>query len=452
MNHQQRLKAAIATNRFGMGAKPGELQVVATDPEGWLLSQLEPPRFTPGLADINEAFETLAQHRQRQQANKATGRDNVSTDKRRPATMTRGSLNRIFRELVADTLISSIRSDHSFRWRLLDFFSNHFSVSVTNPPMRALAPLLEREAIAPHLFGRFEDMLLAVTQHPAMLIYLNNQRSFGPDSRLGRRGGFNENLGREILELHTLGVEGGYNQADVRELALAITGWSVARPKKEKKAGFMYRPAGHQPGFRVLLGKRYKQKGQSQGEQMLRDLARHLSTAHFVSFKLAQHFVSDNPPKGLVDAMAQRWLDTNGDLRQVISLLVEHELAWQPVLQKFKSPREFVISVCRGCQFRRLPPRLLIHSLTMMGQQPFGAGSPAGFSAVANSWDGADALLARIDWTARVSGRVNASPVDMAETVLGAQLTDQTRLAIQRAESREQSLALLFLSPEFQRR
>jgi uncharacterized protein (DUF1800 family) len=207
----------------------------------------------------------------------------------------------IFRQLSADTLTQAINSENSLNWRLLDFFSNHFSVTAQGAVMTALAPTLEREAIAPHIHGQFEDMLLTVCKHPAMLIYLNNDKSAGPNSGYGKRKhrGLNENLAREILELHTLGVNVDYQQADVNELAKGITGWSIAFAK-EKNSGFKFRSFWHESGEHILLNKTYPQKNIRQGEAMLINLARHPATAEHLCYKLARHFISDEPPQSLV--------------------------------------------------------------------------------------------------------------------------------------------------------
>ncbi len=458
MINNKALLAEVATNRFGLGARPGELKEASDDPRSWLISQLEQPQFTPGLPNLDTASKALMAHREAkkqakaQQKANATAANATKTQAVNKSTKFKNSVNKVFRSLIHDGIHQSIVSEQSFSWRLLEFFSNHFSVSTANRSMVAVAPLLEKEALAPNLFGQFEDMLIAATQHPAMLLYLNNEKSFGPDSRLGRRMGFNENLAREILELHTLGVDGGYNQQDVHELALAITGWSITNPKTSQELDFVFRDPGHQPGARTILGKRYADGDVSQAENILRDLARHPSTAKHVSFKLAQYIVSDSPPDTVVNAMTAKWLATDGNLREVITEMITHDAAWQFDQQKLKTPREFIVSVFRAYGENSLPNNLLINSLTELGQRPFNAGSPAGYSQVANGWDGADALMARIDWSAKISSRIKGDPLKISQQALGSQLTSTTATAIKRAESREQALALLFMSPEFQRR
>ncbi|TQV68163.1 DUF1800 domain-containing protein [Exilibacterium tricleocarpae] len=439
--------ATIAANRFGLGARPGEIAAAQTDPRGWLLRQIGKPPLDPNQPGAAAALAQLALFRQAKQA--------IKKDGNKPDTPPRRPLARSFAAQVGNTLESAIGSGDSLAWRLREFFSNHFSVSSRGAALLALAPTLEHEAIAPHVFGKFEDMLLAVSSHPAMLVYLNNERSFGPDSMIGRRNrqrGLNENLAREILELHTLGVNGGYDQQDVIELALAISGWSITRPREPEPRGFVFRTQGHQPGARRVLGKTYAEAGLAQGKAVLTDLARHPATARFLSRKLAQHFVSDKPAPALVEQMTRRWQASGGDLGAVITELINHPAAWEPEPQKFKTPREFLISACRATGAAGWQARELIGALELLGQRPFNAGSPAGYGDSESAWDGADALLARIDWAARFSGRLGLDAERLAHNSLGAALTPATRTAIERAESRTQGIALLLMSPEFQRR
>lgn len=441
----------IATNRFGLGARPGEIAAARSDPRGWLEAQIGPLAFdtTPGSAAavLRELpREMPARKRQSEQA-KALARRELQAARKR--------VSGIGNRLARDTLVKAIASDRPFASRLLDFFSNHFSVSMKDLPMRGLAPALEREAIAPHLAGPFEDMLLAVTRHPAMLVYLDNRFSVAPESAIGRRRsrGLNENLAREILELHTLGVDGGYGQSDVRELAMAITGWSVEPEAQGPDGNFLFRPQAHAGGSRQLLGRHYPEDGEAQGEAMLRELARHPSTARHLSWKLARHLVADEPPAALVDAMSASWTATGGEIAAVLRTLLGHAAAWEPAARKLKTPREFLVSTLRalGSPLRR--PAALTAGLLALGQAPFAAGSPAGYADIAAAWDGAEALLNRIDWVeALVEEERGVEPLATAESALGARLTPRTRAALRGAASRAQALALLFMSPEFQRR
>jgi len=451
----------IAVNRFGYGARGDELDKAKADPKTWLLAQLKVIEFSDSQPSSDEIFIAYGAFQQqkklmKKQQKKREITQSVESDKEiKESKMIKQAARKTYIKMSSAALKQAISSDHSVSWRLLDFFSNHFSVSTSGRLMLGLSPTLEREAIAPNLLGNFSDMLLAVEQHPAMLVFLNNEKSFGPNSRMAkkRKVGLNENLAREIMELHTLGVNGGYKQADVIELAKGITGWSVKRPKKEHGTGFVFRSYGHEPGSRTLLGKEYAHRGIDQGRQMLRDLAMHPSTANYVCTKIAHHFVSENPPQSLIDKMQKTWLNNQGNIKKVMLTLFDAEEAWLQSPQKFKTPREFVISAYRAIAPNKINDRTLFNSLTNLGQMPFNAGSPAGFSDDESDWLGASALMARVEWSSLVSAqlkRVNAEKV-MA-TALGKSISQNTYQMVMRAESRQQASTLLLMSPEFQRR
>ena len=470
LTQSQAQQAVIAVNRFGLGARPGELALAATNPRQWLLRQMTPLQFDMQLANTNTAFEMMAGLRamqKRQRSSSAAMADGKLEDYRK-------QIRQVKQSLLTDSLWQSVETSQPFAMRLVDFFSNHFSVSTSTQPLHILAPLLEREAIAPHVFGRFEDMLIAVIQHPAMLVYLDNPRSTGPNSRVARnvkpgnkKRGLNENLAREIFELHTLGVDGSYGLADIQELAKAITGWSVSRPHEFTKLGFVYREDIHEPGERRILTKSYKEvkgdKGVRQGEKVLRDLARHPATAAFVSFKLAQWLVSDQPDPALLGAMEASWRKTNGDLCAVITTLVEHPVSWHAERQKLKTPREFVVSTLRaiGAEQHSINNRQqrfakgIVYHLMQMGQAPFNAGSPAGYSQLAQDWSGSDALMKRIDWVNilnTVIPKMGANVLEISQQVLAGQVSERTLRMLNGAETQRQGRTLLFMSPEFQRR
>ncbi len=335
------LEAVIAVNRFGYGAKVGEMDKASTEPKAFLIAQLQPITFDAKLPHSEQLLQQLALYSQQKKLRKKEGKANTVKEE---AKKERPFFRQSYSQLSADSINRAINSSSSMMWRLLDFFSNHFSVSAQGSMMTALAPTLEREAIAPHLLGSFSDMLFAVTQHPAMLKYLNNEKSFGPNSKAGKRGkGLNENLAREILELHTLGVDGGYVQGDVVELAKGISGWSIAKPSIDGRNGFYYKERGHEPGERVLLNKAYSEMGEAQGRAMLQDLAMHPKTAEHVCYKLVRHFITDTPPQALVQRLTQRWLMTQGNLNQVMLTLIDSPESWQA-----KWP-----DVCE-CKIRRL--------------------------------------------------------------------------------------------------
>jgi uncharacterized protein (DUF1800 family) len=315
--------------------------------------------------------------------------------------------------------------------------------------------------------GKFSDLLLAAEQHPAMLTYLDNQRSIGPKSsaaqRAGRRKsdrkfGLNENLAREILELHTVGVNGGYSQENVTDFARAMTGWSIGSSRGRMKGGrpgrFYFRNEIHEPGSVKVLNKRYSQKGVEQAEAILSDLAGHPATARHIAEKLARHFVADEPPAKLVDSLTKTYLESNGDLPSLHAALVNAESAWTQTFTKYKTPEDFVISTFRALNRTPDDTRKVYTALEMMGQATFKPGSPAGWPDTAAHWGGADGLYKRIEWSNAVAARVGQqmNPLLLGDTALGPALGDHSRTAISRAESLQQGLVLLLVSPEFQRR
>ncbi len=448
----------IAVNRFGYGARGNEIIKAKANPRKWLESQLKEIEFTDGLPSSDEVFLAYGKFQQQKKLlKKQKKKENTTKNKRedKQNMMRNNAARRTYVKMSSIALKQAINSEHSVSWRLLDFFSNHFSVSSKGRLMLGLSPTLEREAIAPNLLGNFSDLLLAVMQHPAMIIYLNNEKSFGANSRLAkkRKVGLNENLAREIMELHTLGVNGGYRQNDVIELAKAMTGWSVKRPKKEHGSGFVFREYGHEPGNRTLLGKNYAQRGIQQGQQMLRDLAMHPTTANYVCKKIAHHFVSESVQQSLIDKMQKTWLDNQGNIKKVMRTLFNASEAWLTTPQKFKTPREFVISAYRAIAPNTINDKNLINSLNNLGQKPFNAGSPAGFSDDESDWLGASALIARIEWSSLLSAKVkNINTAHIMANSLGASVSSNTYQMVMRAESRQQANTLFLMSPEFQRR
>ncbi|HVI90877.1 MAG TPA: DUF1800 domain-containing protein, partial [Dongiaceae bacterium] len=351
--------AAFAAQRFGLGPKPGDLARIGNDPRGWLLSQItaDPPRPTAfaSLPPVTERIAALAAFRQAQRQNKqnnAAGTANSADDKAakeaKPADGAGANLRQMYIDDVAARCVAAIASDAPLVERLVQFWSNHFTVSAQRPVVAPLALTFETEAIRPHIFGKFEDMLLASTRHPAMLLYLDNAQSVGPMSRVGaqRDKGLNENFARELMELHTLGVDGGYTQNDVREVAKVLTGWTISglgparQPQRPamfgqavfgKRAankwadtgnddtgnGFRFLPIAHEPGDKTVLGKTYREAGAQEGQELLRDLARSPATAHHIATKFARHFIADDPSVAVVAALAKVYLDTGGDLGQL---------------------------------------------------------------------------------------------------------------------------------------
>lgn len=452
--------AAIAAHRFGLGE--ADLAAVGTDPERWLLAQIGPaePQRGEGLPDsataLRHQLEFARAARTARAARAPT--DAMAGDGMAEMKNSEQAFLAHYRPLVVADLRARLgtaaTSRQPFNERLAWFWANHFTVSMAKASVRGLVGAFEREAIRPHLAGRFAALLGASTRHAAMLRYLDNDRSAGPDSRLARRlaqreggdaaRGLNENLAREVLELHTLGVDGGYTQADVTELAQLLTGW---RPQ-----GFD--PAFHQPGPKTVLGRRYP-AGPEALDLVLADLSRHPATARFVSTKLARHFVADEPPPALVDRLVRAWQDSDGDLAAVTTALVRAPEAWAGAPAKLKTPEEFVVSSARllrlGESAFRQPPD---GGVAGLGQRPQAAPSPAGWPDRAAEWLGPDAVWKRVEWAHRVGERLGgrADARALAESSLGPWLGEPTRREIARAADGAQALALLLLAPEFQRR
>lgn len=459
------LEAALAVHRFGLG--DASLSAPGRDPRGWLLGQIGPaePQRGEGLASGVTGLKRFAEFVQQRR----------ETMKDAPAGNTEQQFGAHFREIVQGDvrarLATAALSTRPFNERLALFWANHFTVSMAKASARGIVGAYEREAIRPHIGGSFEALLKAAATHGGMLRYLDNDSSAGPDSPLVRRRarrasgdqppritGLNENLAREILELHTLGVDGGYTQADVTEFARVLTGWRVPlRELVDAPAGAAtsrFDPAWHQPGTKTILGKRYPEGSEALGV-VLHDLALHPSTARFVCTKLARHFVADDPPPALVARLEAAWRSSGGDLPVVYRALIDSPEAWAPQPAKLKSPEEFVLSSARllglGEQaFARAPDG----GIGTLGQRVQAAPSPAGWPDRAEEWLGPDAVWKRVEWATRVADRVGrrADARALAQASLGPLLREGTARQIERAADGPQALALLLLAPEFQRR
>ena len=469
--------AAIATNRFGLGARPGELAGCAGDPRGWLEAQLKgpPPRIPdpalPSTATMVATIERLrAQSRRLPAGNPATAASEATpSGKALPDPVLK--LGEILRPAYVDEVAARLRlatsTDRPFLERLTQFWSNHFAVSVDKAIVLGVAGSYEREAIRPNVLGSFRDLLMAVERHPAMLLYLDNFRSVGPDSTLAVRAqertgtvlGINENLAREIMELHTLGVDGGYIQADVTAFAKVLTGWSIGPPGRAGQGGgvpgeFLFRPDLHEPGIRTVLGRRYAQAGIGQGQSVLADLARHPATARHIATRLARHFIADEPPPGSVDTLARVFARSDGDLPAVYRALIAEAAAWSQPLTKFKTPNDYVISAWRALDLPVGEPLTVPPVFAGQGQRVWSPDSPAGWPDRSADWDGASALMQRLRWADAIGQRVGATvdAVRLAPQILGGTLADSTRDALARAASAAQALTLLLVAPEFMRR
>ncbi|MEN2709298.1 DUF1800 domain-containing protein [Sphingomonas sp. NPDC092331] len=518
--------ASIALNRFGLGARPGE--DAGADPRKWLAGQIagfDPrpqmiaaqvpsTRVASDLADFYERQRQIRQaegprNRQPQQppamparpagaqppmAEGGAMQDMQSAAPAMQAGMqpaakplyqgedaammarreARRQQQQIYVGMVSARALSAITTPTPFAERLVHFWANHFAVSADKLELVGLAGTMEFEAIRPHVMGRFGDMLNAVERHPAMLLYLDQAVSIGPNSPAGqlaarrqaqRRAGLNENLAREIMELHTLGVRSVYTQADVSEFARAMTGFTVAglgRGAGARYAGtadgapgsFVFAPRLHEPGTRTILGRQWAQEGERQAAAVLDHLATHPATAKHIATKLARHFASDDPPAPLVARLEKAFLSSGGDLPTVYRTLIASPECWAPQPAKFKSPWEWSISALRALGTQQVQGNAVNGLLGQLGQPTWKPGSPAGWDDVAGAWAGPDAVMRRVEAAERMAQRARDT-IDArqrAAQLFPGTLSTGTAQSIARAESPGQGLALMLVSPEFMRR
>ena len=452
---------SIARNRLGLGARPDEQP--PADPRRWLLAQLDDydPSPAPWRATQRTSVLAVDWAEQREALRKAPEAQRGAI---RQAWLGRARTTYLA-GLEARTT-SAMQCRTPFVERLTHFWSNHFAVSVEKSGVMGFAAGFEADAIRPHVLGRFEDLLLAAVRHPAMLIFLDQPASTGPASVAGRRAGarapggpargLNENLAREILELHTLGVRSGYAQVDVIELARALTGWAL--PEVDAFAGteptFRFHAAQHEPGARKVLGRTYADGGAEQATAILRDLATAPATANHIAAKLARHFITDDPPPALVKRLADKFRETNGSLPALYQELVMAGDASRSMPAKFKSPWDWTISGMRALGVQALPGARIDYLMGRLGQSLWRPGTPAGYGDVTATWAAPDALLRRVEAAQRLStefgNKVDARA--LAPRVLPNALSEATAKAIASAESPGNALALLLASPEFLRR
>ncbi len=422
---------AHAYARFGLGRSPDG--PIPSDPKAWLAGQLATEDRGPDGASVADAFAALAEDRED-----------------RPAP---GQPRRARQMFLAETRALedwAVATPNPFRERLVWFWANHFTVSLRRGEVAPMAGAYVRDAIRPHATGRFADMLLAVMRHPAMLLYLDNAGSAGPNSRAGLRTsrGLNENLARECLELHTVSPAAGYTQADVTALARLLTGWSIER---RDGPGFRFRPALHEPGDKVLLGRTFPE-GEEGGRAALLFLADHPATHRHLATKLVRHFVADAPPPDAVRRVEGVLRDTNGDLRAASLEITRLPGAWAP-LAKLRTPQDLVLATLRGAALpaERRPDVTAI--MAGLGQPMFNAPFPIGWPDTAAEWAGPEAMMRRIDWAYGFAGRPELPEPDaLAATLVGPLLSPATASAMRGAGSRRDAITILLACPEFQRR
>ena len=446
----------IAANRFGLGASMADIKNAGANPKDWLRAQIKSYHPAPKILAVQPGSAALLK-----KAFETRGIKNEAAKK---------AANKVKRKAYLKTLRARVthhvQTKQPFAERLVMFWSNHFTISRTRGFIGPAIPAYENEAIRPFIFGRFEDLLLSAAKHPCMLIYLDNISSVGPNSKKGLRRGkdLNENFAREILELHSLGAQGGYSQIDVTNFAKILTGWTVSQnrnPLKKRKTPvghFEFNNRIHEPGPQIFLGKKFNQSGEQQGVQALKHIARHPSTAKFIAAKLVRHFVEDRPSEADIQTIARVFVETKGDLAAVSTALIELDTAWQMSGTKIKTPEDMIISSLRALPRETplsLPKRdLLFPALKSMGQEVFYAPSPAGWPDEAKAWIAPESLMHRIEWVREFS-RHNAAainPLDIFNNTIGPFASRKAKALIQGAPSRENGLALILSSPAFQRR
>jgi len=492
-------------NRIGFGPRPGDVEKVrAIGLERYIDQQLHPERIpdaamnarlsplgTIGMSsrEIAGKFEEpmLEMRREQKEAAKASTALATGPDQQKARSPERQAANRVLVELSEQKLLRAVYSERQLQEVLTDFWFNHFNVDSRKGPERFMLTEYERETIRPHVLGSFRDLLEATAKSPAMLFYLDNWMSadpngphvemtrmratrprfgagFPPMPRPQPQGknapkGLNENYGRELMELHTLGVDGGYTQKDVTEVARAFTGWTIQNPRQG--GGFIFNARLHDPGEKIVLGHRVIAArpggGVSDGEQVLDILASNPSTARFIATKLVRRFVSDVPPPALVDRAAARFRATNGDLREVMRTILTSPEFLSPEVHraKVKTPFEFVTSAVRATAASVDDAQPLVRALQQLGMPLYQCQPPTGYKDTADAWVNTGALVGRMNFAVSLSSnqlpRISVGNVNAAADLVG-DLSDATKATIAKASSPEQMAALTLGSPEFQRR
>lgn len=508
--------AYLVFSRFGLGARPGDLMAISSAPKAALLAEIDDPTSlflaNSDLPSTADAFTQVrefqrARDLQRKQADAAaglapTGSDMMAGGAKTTApvaavpaakiamgadamgggmgvmggmaappatskpikpgpdayqTITPNPSTMMDAEIAA-RIDRALAAPIGFGERLVAFWTNHFAVqTAADEVVRGLAGAFEREAIRPYVLGNFGDMALAATQHPAMLMSLNNATSIGPNSPQGLKSGkgLNENHARELMELHTVGVDAGYTQADVTSFAKVLTGWTFGRGENEPEiyGRFVFRNYAHEPGPQTVMGKVYPQDGVDQGLAVIADLAKSPATAKHVATQLATYFVADNPDPALVKRLADTFHKSGGNLKTVTLALINSPEAWAAPAEKLRTPQEFLWSAVRALKLD-IKPGVVNRTLADLGQPLWNPPSPQGFKDDAATWLAPDAMTTRVDVAELLASqdKTLGDPVQLASDVLGDKMSSDTKTAVERAESRGQAVALLLMSPEFQRR
>ena len=497
-----RQKALHAINRLAFGPRPGDVdRILESGLDSWIDEQLHPEQMPdravearlsdyptlkmsgPAIWDRYYAPVLEARKERKRQAGEMPAGSLMQKDGKGEADSQAAALKemrdrippdqrpqRLIEELSAQRIIRAAESDRQLNEVMVDFWMNHFNVYAGKGVDRVYLTTYERDTIRPHIWGRFEDLLLATAKSPAMLFYLDNARSvaapenrpqgqramraggmsgrrlgtgrnrvFGADEAMmvprrpqaqRQKGGLNENYAREIMELHTLGVDGGYRQSDVTELARVLTGWSIARP--EEGGGFIFRERAHDIKPKTVLGVRFAAGGgMDEGQRMIHILAHHPATAHHIAYQLCQRLIADDPPKAAVDRVAKKFRDSDGDLRQTVKAVIDSPEFWAPQYYraKVKSPFEYVISAVRATDATLDNPLPMARALNQIGEGLYLSQPPTGYSDAASVWINTGALLNRLNFALSLSaGKLPGAQVDMTRLIPAADAADPKRL------------------------
>jgi len=500
-----------ALNRLGYGPRPGDVEAVrAMGLEKWIDRQLHPERIDDGavrsrlvgyptlglsVGKLIEGYEVPREVKREIQKKRAEmdGASEEDTARTRRELMKelggsmqgmQGRPRQVVEELQAAKVVRAVYSQRQLDEVLVDFWMNHFNVFAGKGPEKFLVGAYERDVIRPHAWGRFEDLLKATAESPAMLFYLDNWLSASPDAQprararrggllrrgrpapadpqqgQGRKRGLNENYAREVMELHTLGVDGGYTQKDVTEVARCFTGWTI-RGLRQGDPAFVFDGRIHDGKDKVVLGQRIKGGGQGEGQQVLHLLATHPATARFISMKLARRFVADDPPAALVDRAAATFRKTGGDIRAVVAAIVESPefVSAEARSAKVKTPLEFVASAVRASGAEVEDGRELARRIGEMGMPLYMQQPPTGYKDTSEAWVSTSGLLSRLNLALDLAaGRVRGVSVDAAslapDVLFPAGLSEPTRKTLEREPGLDAArvAGLVLGSPEFQRR
>ena len=453
MNDSQKITHVI--ERLSLGARPGDrTQVERICVEAYIRQQLnpdpanEPTSLTQRLSElphINLSPKALFAYNA--VPKKPTNEERSAAKQRRV---------KVAREAVQARLLRALESNNQLQEVMVDFWFNHFNVYMNRGVIRLLVGSYEHMAIRPHALGKFRELLGATAKHPAMLSYLDNWLNTSPNSPRGRnkKSGLNENYARELLELHTMGVDGGYTQGDVENLTRILTGWSLATGQNAPdESGFRFEPNRHDPTDKVFLGEQIASNGVEEGERALDLIARHPSTARYISYKLAQQFVADEPPAGLVDRLSERFLSSDGDIQAVLLALFESDEFWSldHYQQKFKTPYQYLFSMARAIGLSSPPNEILrrlsggLHQLSM---PLYECRPPDGYAQIESAWLNADAMMRRTSFSTALYKLKDDRPgTDDLLATLGDQFSSNT-LAVLKSSPKGIQPTLILGSPE----